>query len=106
MNRPANDPERLSATLALVCEAWGVPEDALITRRRVQEYADPRSAFYHVTHAVMQFGTCHIARWLGNRDHSTVVYGSRRGCNLMETDRRFRSRVEWVIEQMKQRGIV
>jgi chromosomal replication initiation ATPase DnaA len=106
MNRPANDPERLSATLALVCEAFGVNMDAIKGRDRLQEHADPRLAFYHTSHRVMRFNPKHISRWFSARTRGAVVHGSKRAGNLLETDRRFRSRVEWVIEQMKQRGIV
>lgn len=103
---PPTDTERIDAAMLFVCKAFGVTYADLVCRRRAQELADPRSAFYHVTHGVMHFGTCRIARWLGGRDHSSVVYGARRGDALYQTDPLFRSRVEWVVEQLKQRGIV
>ena len=106
MNRPANDPERLSATLALVCEAFGVTVDAIKGRDRLQEHADPRLAFYHTARHVMQFHPIFISRWFEARTRGAVIHGAKRAGNLLETDRQFRFRVEWVVEQMKQRGIV
>lgn len=106
MTRPLNDAERLAETLAIVCEAFGVPLETLRAKTRRQEFSDPRLAFYHAARHVLRFHPSHVSRWFEARTRGAVIHGAKRASGLLETDPLFRSRVDWVVEQLKQRGIV
>ena len=106
MTRPLNDAERLAETLAIVCQAFGVPVEPMRAKTRRQEFADPRLAFYHATRQSLRLHPSQVSRWFEARTRGAVIHGAKRASGLLETDPLFRSRVEWVVEQLKQRGIV
>lgn len=79
--------------LTKVADAFGVtPEGILSYSRRTQE-CDARIAFYYLARVGhgMEYPT--LARWIG-RNHAAVIKGVQRGKDLMETDKRFRRKVE------------
>ena len=45
---------------------------------RKSEFVRPRFVFYHIATQRLGYSYCHTARFLGGRDHTTIISGSRK----------------------------
>lgn len=85
----------LARILGAVAEASGVSVDDIKGPRRYYGYALPR----HIAMLLMQEhcpdkSLPQIGRFLGNRDHTTIMHGAKRARQLIETDERARDLYE------------
>ena len=83
---PERGPEAMARIASLVAREFNVPVRQLKGDRRGQEYARPR----HLAMLLMKHWTTGsfgvIGRFLGGRDHTTVLHGIRKAEKLLTID--------------------
>lgn len=98
---PPTPAQQLEQIQRLVADRFSIEPAQIIKRGRRPEVADARSAFYLIARGLGKMSTVLIGKCLGGRDHSTVVFGSKRGAALYATEQEFKARVDWVRENLK-----
>ena len=79
--------------LAAAARVFGVTEEELTGRSRLQCYTVPRHAFVYVGREHLRQSLPRIAAVL-KRDHTTILSSYRRADALMQREEKFRSRVQ------------
>ena len=70
------------------------------TKDRSRELVELRCIFFFIARS-MKYGLKQLGRYLGNRDHTTVIHGINTFRNLYETDERFREKYYLIINNIK-----
>lgn len=99
---PAGDgsPDRPSASLsdpfpalvAAAADAFGVSPEALLSRRKTKDLAQPRHALSFFAHRTLGLSSNRIGRLIG-RDHTTVLYSLERHQAMMKASAAYRAQV-------------
>ena len=72
-------------------------KDDIIGPRMMREFARARWAIMHISREHHKHSLTYIGRYLGNRDHTTALYGLRRAKQLLESkDKAFTKLVEFL----------
>ena len=80
--------------LADVARAFGVTPAAIRARGRTPDVAAARLAAYRLLRLEAGLSKSRIARFVGNRDHSTIHYGLASAEGRLRTDSWFAARYE------------
>jgi len=81
--------------LNILSSFYSQPVDQIKSTSRKRELVVPRQMFCYITKFNMPNVTLkEIGKYLGNRDHSTVIHGIRTAGDLIETDKQFRQEYE------------
>lgn len=81
--------------LNLLSKFYAQPKKEILSTCRRRELVVPRQMFCYITKFNMPNVTLkEIGKYLGNRDHSTVIHGIRTAGDLIETDKQFRKEYE------------
>jgi len=67
---------------------------------RARELVELRCIFFFIGRS-MKYGLKQLGRYLGNRDHTTVIHGVNTFRNLYETDAKFREKYYLIINEIK-----
>ena len=86
--------------LCVVARHYNVPESDLLGRGRRKEIALARQMVMFLARQETNTSLPKIGRALGGRDHSTVLYGSDKIANQIETDDSLRRDVLAIREQL------
>lgn len=86
-------PITLVAILKLVCEVEGFTVIDMRSGRRPRPLTNARLVYYHLCRRYTQKSFPQIAAFLGNRDHTTALYGANRCVQLMGGDECWRAHV-------------
>lgn len=86
--------------LAAVCEYYGVPLAALQGRQRTHEVALARQVAMYLLKEELDYSLPKIGQTLGQRDHSTVLYGCQKIKASIEEDTELRRSVLAIKEQL------
>ncbi len=86
--------------LEAVSRAFGVSNDRLLGRERTREVALPRQIAMYLMREEGGVSLPQIGKFIGGRDHTTVIYACDKVNNLMETDERLRRQVLQIREQL------
>ena len=81
----------LNILLQVVCETSDVTSDELISKLRTRHLSDVRKILYKIRRELFKFKLRLFGEYLGERDHSTVVYSNARAGELIEIDKDFRT---------------
>lgn len=81
----------LNILLQVVCETSDVTSDELISKLRTRHLSDVRKIFFKIGRELFNFQFRVLGEYLGERDHSTVVYSNARAGELIEIDKDFRT---------------
>ncbi|HEX7089291.1 MAG TPA: chromosomal replication initiator protein DnaA [Longimicrobiales bacterium] len=94
----ADAPPELTPELirAQVAQSWGVPVEALTSKRRTKDLTVPRQVAMYLMRQLLGLSLVEIGRLFGGRDHSTVIHSIEKVEQEMAADPAFRSRVEAV----------
>lgn len=84
------DPEQI---LEAVAKEFEVTEEELISRSRTHRIALPRQVAMYILREENELSLPKIGKMLGDRDHTTVMYGCDKINDLMETDKKLRRRI-------------
>jgi len=77
-----------------VAREWGIPIDALSSKRRTKEITVPRQVAMYLIKELLDLPLVRIGELFGGRDHSTVIHSLRVVEARMTEDPGFRERVE------------
>lgn len=81
--------------LKILSSFYSQPIDKIISTSRKRELVIPRQMFCYIAKFNMPNVTLkEIGKFLGGRDHSTVIHGIRTAEDLIETDKQFRKEYE------------
>jgi hypothetical protein len=67
---------------------------------RIRELVELRCMFFFIGRS-MNYSLSELGRYLGNRDHTTVIHGVNVFKNLYETDQKFREKYHLIINKIK-----
>ncbi len=84
--------ESLNCIWTYVSGVFNVPMDAATSRRRYQEYVIPRQVFYYFASNLTQATWLQMAKYT-ERDHSTAIHGVKTIQDLIDTDKKFASKM-------------
>ena len=93
---------RLSGDLIIeaVARRYGMETERLLSRERTREVALPRQIVMYLMRQETDTSLPKIGDMLGGRDHTTVLYGSEKISELIETDDTLRREVMSIREQL------
>jgi hypothetical protein len=91
----ATEVMNLTKICAAVRRHFGISHVDLLSHRRTKELVKPRHIVMHLARKYTGRSLPEIGRWLGGRDHTTIMHGAR---TVADNYERFRSDVE-AIEQ-------
>ena len=77
-----------------VAQAWGVPVDALSSKRRTKDLTVPRQVAMYLMRQLLGLSLVEIGRLFGGRDHSTVIHSVEKVEQELARDEQFRARVD------------
>lgn len=84
------DPDLIVETTA---EEFEITKEELISRSRSHRIALPRQVAMYILREEAEISLPQIGEMLGNRDHTTVMYGHDKISDLLETDKKLRRKV-------------
>ncbi len=76
-----------------VAESFGVPVEALLSRRRTREVTVPRQVAMYLMRELLDLPLTQIGHHFGGRDHSTVIHSINKVEQELETDGALRDRL-------------
>lgn len=79
--------------IKIVAEAFDISLDDIFSRSRSQRIALPRQVAMYLLREESELSLPKIGEMLGNRDHTTVMYGHEKISDLLETDKSLRRKV-------------
>ncbi len=83
-----------------VAEVYGVAVNRILGRERTQTVARPRQIAMYLMREETDFSLPQIGEELGGRDHTTVMYGHGKICDLLERDDKVRRQVIEIKERL------
>ena len=98
-----NSPAKITPQniMDIVCDHFYVSEEDIKSSKRNKEIAYPRQIIMYLCRSMTNYTYIQIAKFLGNRDHSTVIYGERAISDLIEKDEATRNNIEKIINKIK-----
>ena len=83
-----------------VADVYGVATDRILGRERTQTVARPRQIAMYLIREETDISLPQIGEVLGGRDHTTVMYGHEKICDLLERDDKVRRQVIEIKERL------
>ena len=88
---------------AEVARFYGVTELDLLSARRTRDIARPRQVAMFLCRHLTKHSLPSIGRFLGGRDHSTVIHALESVEDMMKTDSNFKATVDDLGKKLKMR---
>lgn len=92
-------------TLLRVADAFGIDPRLILSARRDRPVARARQAIYLVLRDILGWSLPEIGRFVGGRDHTTVLSGCRAARRLILHDADFQLRWDHVVRGMAPGGL-
>lgn len=89
---------------AHISRLFDVPLDKLLSRSRKKGYAEARHAGYFLARELTDKSLPEIGRYMGGRDHSTVISGIARCRELMRRDPIYKAKIRRVRKLVTRQG--
>ncbi len=83
----------LSTIVETVGRLWLLKPAVIIGPQRTKRISEARQVVFYIACLSLDESLVEIGRWLGGRDHSTVIYGRDRATARLATDSAFADRV-------------
>jgi chromosomal replication initiator protein len=77
-----------------VADYYGIEPEAINTRSRKREVVLVRQVAMYLAKKHLDMSTSKIGKYIGDRDHATVLHACKTISNLAETDKQFRTELE------------
>ncbi len=87
-----SDETRRIMILDIIQYYYNVTEFDMLKKSRKRELIEPRHHYAYMLKKETQFSLSTIGKYIGGRDHATVLNSNRVWTNLLETDSLFRKR--------------
>lgn len=80
-----------------VCSYYNISSDDVLSQKRNKEIAYPRQITMYLCKIMTNYNISTIGKFLGNRDHATVIYG----CNKIEEDLKTNEELSDILDNIK-----
>ncbi|MDO5131637.1 MAG: chromosomal replication initiator protein DnaA [Eubacteriales bacterium] len=99
------DPDRQNIVtpemiLRVVCEHYDVKVTNIVSRKKISSLVVPRQVVMYICREYTDATLDTVAKLLGRRDHSTVIYGVDKIKNEIETNAELRGNVEIILKKL------
>jgi chromosomal replication initiator protein len=86
--------------LRVVCEHYDVRVSNIVSRKKNASLVIPRQIIMYICREYTDATLENIARLLGKKDHSTVMYGVQKISNEMSVNSELRGNVEVILKKL------
>jgi len=100
-SRPRKELITKESVVAAVCEFFKIEEDSIQKNTKKREIVVARQVAMYLCKKLTNDSLATIGKFLGNRNHSTVVYACRAVEGLIETDPKFAESVQTIEDSLK-----
>lgn len=91
--------------LSTVCKHFGLEGNAIHTKSRKREVVQARQVAMYLAKNYTDYSTSKIGKFIGNKDHATVLHACKTVKGQCEVDKSFRSDLESIEASLKKKGI-
>ncbi len=84
-----------------VAREYNVTYDDIVSSKRNAEYAFPRQIVMYICRRLLDTSLEGVAKILGKKDHTTIMYGANKIDSEMKKDENFKNKVEYIINKIK-----
>ena len=84
-----------------VCKHFGLEESAIHTKSRKREIVQARQVATYLAKIYTDFSTSKIGKFIGNKDHTTVLHSCKTVKGQLEVDKSFCAEVKEIEDQLK-----
>ena len=88
----------------VVCKHFGLDTTAIHTKSRKREVVQARQVAMYLAKTHTDFSTSKIGKFIGNKDHATVLHACKTVKGQCEVDKSFRSDLENIEALLKKKG--
>lgn len=90
--------------LSTVCKHFGLEGNAIHTKSRKREVVQARQVAMYLAKNYTDYSTSKIGKFIGNKDHATVLHACKTVKGQCEVDKSFRSDLESIETSLKKKG--
>lgn len=90
----------ISSIINAVCTYYGITEEQVKSKTRRQDIVQPRQLIMYLADKYLKLSTTRIGRYMGDRDHSTVIHGIAQVGSRLKTRPNFKTEVKQIEEQI------
>ena len=94
----------IEAILSTVCKHFGLEGNAIHTKSRKREVVQARQVAMYLAKNYTDYSTSKIGKFIGNKDHATVLHACKTVKGQCEVDKSFRSDLESIEASLKKKG--
>lgn len=87
--------------IEVVCKHYGLEKSAIYTKTRKREVVQARQIAMYLAKNYTDFSTSKIGKFIGNKDHATVLHACKTVKGQCEVDKAFRSDLEAIEAMLK-----
>lgn len=100
INKDSNVKITLERILSIVCEHMGISEADIKSKKRSQDIATARQIIMYLGRQYTLLSLMSIGKYLGGRDHTTVMNGCNKIEKMLKNDESFKSTVDTIIKKL------
>ena len=97
---PQRNPINPQELIKTVAETFNITEENLLSKNRSRNFALPRQIAMFLLREELHLSLPQIGKILGNRDHTTIMYGCEKIADLLERDDKLRRQVVDIREKI------
>lgn len=90
--------------LKVVCKHFGLELAAIHTKSRKREVVQARQIAMYLAKSNTDFSTSKIGKFIGNKDHATVLHACKTVKGQLEVDKSFKAEVKEIESLLRKRG--
>ena len=87
-----------------VCKHFGLETNAIHTKSRKREVVQARQVAMYLAKTYTDFSTSKIGKFIGNKDHATVLHACKTVKGQCEVDKGFRADLETIESSLKKKN--
>ena len=91
----------IDTIIETVAREYNVTYDDIVSTKRNAEYANPRQIVMYISRRLLDTSLEGVAKTLGKKDHTTIMYGANKIDTKMKEDEEFKKRIEGIINNLK-----
>ncbi|MGN0385227.1 MAG: chromosomal replication initiator protein DnaA [Lachnospiraceae bacterium] len=95
-------PKEITATLIInvVSEHFGIKPEDIISKKRNEEFALPRQIVMYLCRQLTDLSLDNIGKFLGKKDHTTVMHGVDKIADKLKTDEELKNKVDIIKKKL------
>lgn len=95
-------PKEITATLIInvVSEHFGIKPEDIVSKKRNEEFALPRQIVMYLCRQLTDLSLDNIGKFLGKKDHTTVMHGVDKIADKLKTDEELKNKVDIIKKKL------